>query len=118
MGAPYGNRNAARGTEWRQAITRVLRRYKSKSVSRGRALEAIAERLVGKALRGDIEAIREIGLRLDGKPFQQIEIESPADQQVPVTIVMPYNNRGPAPGETEEAFRERVERERSAPKKP
>jgi hypothetical protein len=32
------------------------------------------------------------------------------DGQVPVIITLPYNNRGPAPGETVEQFRARCER--------
>ncbi len=36
-------------------------------------LRQIAERLVSKAIEGDMQAIKEIGDRVDGKPMQQIE---------------------------------------------
>jgi len=39
----------------------------------GRRLSIIAEKLAEKAEQGDIQAIREIADRLDGKPAQDIE---------------------------------------------
>lgn len=39
----------------------------------GRRLRIIAEKLADKAEQGDIQAIREIADRLDGKPAQAIE---------------------------------------------
>jgi hypothetical protein len=50
-------------------------------------LRIIAEKLADKAEQGDIQAIREIADRLDGKPAQAIErgnapLESMTDQQL------------------------------------
>jgi hypothetical protein len=41
---------------------------------------------------------------------REIDIDLPDERQVPVIVTMPYNGRGPLPGETAEAFRARVER--------
>lgn len=68
MGAPRGNRNAARGTAWRDAIR--------KAVLRDGKLDALAQALVARALEGDIAALREIGDRLDGKARQSVEFEA------------------------------------------
>lgn len=68
MGAPRGNRNAARGTAWRDAIR--------KAVLRDGKLDALAQALVARALEGDIAALREIGDRLDGKARQSVELEA------------------------------------------
>jgi len=69
-GAPLGNRNATNGRMWNNAIKKALRkRSKSEQME---ALEEIAEKLIVKALDGDIAALREIGDRLDGKPNQSI----------------------------------------------
>src|SRR5258705_2684626 len=53
----------------------------------GRRLGVIAEKLAEKAEQGDIQAIREVGDRLDGKAVQAIErgdapIEAMTDQQL------------------------------------
>jgi hypothetical protein len=52
-----------------------------------RHLRIIAEKLADKAEQGDIQAIREIADRLDGKPTQAIErsdlpLEAMTDQQL------------------------------------
>jgi hypothetical protein len=66
MSAPPGNKNASRGYEWREAVTRAI--------YRGKSLDRLADVLVTKALDGDMVALREIGDRLDGKPKQQVEM--------------------------------------------
>jgi hypothetical protein len=67
MPAPKGNKNAARGTQWRDAVRKV--------VLRDGKLEALAQALVARGLEGDMAALREIGDRLDGK-VRQSELES------------------------------------------
>lgn len=49
-------------------------------------LRALADKLVEKALEGDVSAIKEIGDRIDGKPKQQIEHSG--DQENPVAMTM------------------------------
>jgi hypothetical protein len=82
MGAPLGNKNAARAKKWREAILRALAR-KSGSVDAG--LDAAADKLVILAVDdGDKWALEEIGNRLDGKPAQAIVGD---DDAPPVNVV-------------------------------
>lgn len=75
VGAPVGNKNAARGTRWRDAIDRALDKV-SRAESK-EALDEIAEKLVREAMAGNAEARREIGDRLDGKAIQRAELTGP-----------------------------------------
>lgn len=72
MAAPQGNSNAKRGTEWREAIRAAVKRYESDDIKRGQALERVAKKVVSMALDGDMQAIKEIGDRLDGRAVQAI----------------------------------------------
>lgn len=81
MAAPKGNKNAVRGTEWRDALRRALDRYDEEEeenydgiIRRGQALARIATVVVKQALLGGKDAIQEISNRLDGKAHQSIEI--------------------------------------------
>lgn len=66
MAAPKGNKNAAKGKEFRDALRRAM-------CAEGRdALRKIATKLVDAAEDGEAWAIREIADRLDGKPSQVI----------------------------------------------
>jgi hypothetical protein len=67
-GAPVGNKNGVRGHVWRQAIIRALAHKASGSADD--ALFKLAQRLVNMASAGDMQALREIGDRMDGKPAQ------------------------------------------------
>jgi len=80
-GGQKGNKNAVRGTEWRDAIRWALENYDEATeenydgmVRRGQALRRIATVVVKQALVGVKESIQEIGSRLDGKAHQSIEI--------------------------------------------
>ncbi len=50
-------------------------------------LRALAEKLVAKALDGDMAAIREIGDRLDGKPAQYSEIAGKGGAPLQLIVV-------------------------------
>jgi len=76
MGAPIGNENAAKGKEWRLAIRRALA-HKYGSYSDG--LLALAGKLVEAAETGDMQALKELGDREDGKPSQAIVGDASAD---------------------------------------
>lgn len=78
-GAPKGSKNAARGTEWRDAIRKAVAMFESEDVERGQALRKIADVVVIQALSGNKDAIQEIGNRLDGKPHQSIDIGLSSD---------------------------------------
>ena len=77
MGAPLGNQNGKRGREWRDALRKAYMQYEDKDsdVKRGQALFKIGTKVVQMALDGDMDAIREIGNRSDGKSVQVQEIE-------------------------------------------
>lgn len=71
IGGQPGNKNAARGRIWRDAITRaVSKRSKSDALE---ALDDLAEKLLVAADAGDIQALKELGDRLEGKASQPIE---------------------------------------------
>jgi hypothetical protein len=70
IGAPAGNKYAAKAKIWEQAIKRALARKSNDSVDKG--LDTLADKLVEAAQNGDQWALREVGDRMDGKPAQAI----------------------------------------------
>lgn len=66
-GAPEGNKNAVKNRPWAEAINRAL------LAEDGKKLRAIAEKIIDKALEGDVAALKEIGDRMDGKAAQALE---------------------------------------------
>jgi hypothetical protein len=71
MGAPVGNRNAAKAKVWHAAIMRALERRKPAD-ARIQAIDELADRLIELVATGDLAALKEFGDRLDGKPAQVI----------------------------------------------
>ena len=71
MAAPLGNQNAAKDRVWRAAVLRALERRSR--VDQVAGLDAIADKLLDACEAGDMQALKELGDRLDGKPKQQIE---------------------------------------------
>jgi len=71
-GAPLGNKNGSKGRPWAEALAKSLKQYQGDGVVRGEAMRKIADKVVEAALKGDKDAIREIGDRSDGKPSQAI----------------------------------------------
>lgn len=69
MGAPIGNQNAAKPKRWRLAIEKALER---KGKDSQETLIDIAEKLLDAAMTADMQALRELGDRLDGKPAQAV----------------------------------------------
>jgi len=63
-GAPLGNKNASKNKIWSDAIRKEV-------LSRKR-LDKLAKKLVDKAEEGDIQCLREVGDRIEGKPAQSI----------------------------------------------
>lgn len=68
MGAPLGNSNATKGKPWAAAIARAL--AKRSRVDQKEALDELAEKLLCLCADGDLQALKELGDRLDGKPKQ------------------------------------------------
>ena len=74
-GAPEGNKNAAGGVQWRNAIkTALAKRSKSKSDAQ-KALVELAEKMLVAADNGESWAIKELGDRIDGKAPQSIDLK-------------------------------------------
>jgi hypothetical protein len=69
-GAPLGNKNAAKAKVWHAAIMRAL--DKRGSGDRMAALDELAGKLLDLVATGDLQALKEFGDRLDGKPAQAI----------------------------------------------
>ena len=78
-GAPKGNKNGAHDKPWASALRRAL------LADDGKQLRAIADRVVVKAVEGDMQAVKEIGERMDGKAIQPIAAD--VDMTLTVEIV-------------------------------
>ena len=76
MAAAKGNQYAAKGGRWSAAI--------SKRIEELQAMDKLADALVNKALEGDMQALKEIGDRLDGKAIQSIDAKVDADLTIQV----------------------------------
>lgn len=72
MGAPVGNTNSsAENRLWGSTIRRAIAQGDAERLRR------IAEALLAKAEEGDLQAIKELGDRLDGKSPQAVEMSGP-----------------------------------------
>jgi alkylhydroperoxidase family enzyme len=71
VGAAFGNQNA-RKRHWTTAIEAAV--MVEDPATKRRRLHAIADRLVQMAESGDIQAMKEIGDRLDGKASQTVDL--------------------------------------------
>ena len=64
--------------EWRNAIRLAVHGLRTAKdgdkAKKVRVLRLLAERLVKRALDGDIAAMKEIGDRLDGRPAQSVDV--------------------------------------------
>ena len=78
-GAPKGNNNPGKNKPWTDALKRALLR------NEGKDLEAIAQKVIEMAKDGDIQAIREVGDRVEGKAVQSLEAK--VDASVTVEVV-------------------------------
>lgn len=79
-GAPRGNQNKNKGKRWSGALRKALTLFENDKVKGGQALDKIALEVVGAAVdRTDDNwqfAVKEIGMRLDGKPTERIEVDA------------------------------------------
>lgn len=66
MGAPIGNKNAAKSRLFEQALHRAI------TQDSGERIRKAAENLLDKAAEGEIWAVQMLADRLDGKPTQQV----------------------------------------------
>jgi hypothetical protein len=65
-GAPLGNKNAAKGKLWSDAIRMELAQDKLR-------IRRLVAALLDKAESGDVSALKEIGDRIEGKPNLTIQ---------------------------------------------
>lgn len=91
MAAPRGNQNAAKPRRWANAIEAAL---KKRGTDKLDALESIADQLLTLAKSGDMQAMRELGDRLDGKPHQTVSAD--VDAAVTVEVVRFGASRSPS----------------------
>lgn len=71
MGAPAGNQNATKAKVWTAAIERALQKRGTKKIN---ALDDLAEKLLANCDLGDMQALKELGDRLEGKPAQTVAL--------------------------------------------
>ena len=82
MGAPAGNTNSSKDNRlWANTIRRAIVQGDAERLRR------IAEKLLAMAEDGDLQAMREIGDRLDGKPSQALDLGSDPDRPVISKVV-------------------------------
>lgn len=78
-GGQPGNNNAGKNKPWSEAIRKAL------LAEDGKKLRAIAEKIVALAMEGDMQAIKELGDRVEGKSIQAIEQKTEMTATVAVT---------------------------------
>lgn len=83
MAAPKGNQFAAKGKRWQRAIEKALEARSSRKDELD-ALEALAESLLKRCDEGDLQALKELGDRIDGKSAQSMTISG--DEDSPLVI--------------------------------
>ena len=66
-GAPKGNTNASKTKLWGDTIRHAIVQADAEK------LRKLADKLIENALSGDMQALKEIGDRLDGKSVQSID---------------------------------------------
>lgn len=81
MPGTIGNTNSSKNNRlWADTIRRACVQ------ADGAKLRAIAERLIEKAAEGDIQAIKELGDRLDGKAAQAVMLSGDPDNDTPIPL--------------------------------
>lgn len=91
MGAPLGNQNSSKANRlWAETIKRAIVQED------GAKLRAIAEKLIAMAAEGDMQAIKELGDRLDGKATQAIS--GPDGGAIPMQTIVNFVTPGGSSG--------------------
>jgi hypothetical protein len=72
MGAPFGNQNGKKQRIWHAAILRALETRDKSRVDGKKELDALADKLLDLVAAGELNALKEFGDRLDGKPAQAL----------------------------------------------
>jgi len=86
-GAPEGNKNASKGKDWREAIRYAIakkgRDEDGDDAPYTKGLRLCASKIVEAACAGDLQALKELGDRMDGKAAQSIELGGPDGGPIP-----------------------------------
>ena len=77
-GSKDGVNNKHKNRPWREALDRAIKQ------SDGKALRKAADSLLSEAAAGNIQAIKELGDRVDGKVIQEVS----ADVDTNLTVVI------------------------------
>ncbi len=93
MAAAIGNQYAAKAKVWTAAIERALE--KRSRATQINALDELAEKLLAACDEGDLEALKELGNRLEGKPAQSVAVTGESGGPLVVEIVR-LSHAGPA----------------------
>jgi hypothetical protein len=80
MAAAKGNQYAAKSRVWTAAINKALERRSR--VSGMQEIERLADKLLELADQGELQALKELGDRLEGKSMQPAEIEMTGELQI------------------------------------
>jgi len=93
VGAPKGNNNAGKGSEWRDAIryelARLGRDKDGKDPAYVKGLRICATEFIKAAKEGESWAMKELGDRMDGKAHQSIDaqIDGVIDHSIEVSFL-------------------------------
>jgi len=85
VGAPKGNTNNIKTKIWSDAIRLELAGNKNAS-----KLRKLAKALIVQAEGGNMQAMKEMGDRLEGKPAQALEVAGPDGGDIPVRHKVDY----------------------------
>ena len=94
MGAPAGNKNAAKAKVWTAAIQRAME-SRSK-LDQKACIDELAGKLLDLCMAGDLSALVELGNRLEGKPAQALTLGGDEDNPVLIQKVERVIVRGNA----------------------
>jgi len=72
-GGQPGNKNATKNRYWAEAIDKAL---KQSEEGKPNKLRRLADKIIEMALDGDMQAIKEIGDRVDGKALASIDVKT------------------------------------------
>lgn len=80
-GAQLNNNNAGKNKIWSDAIRREL-----SGKTNEKKLRKLAKKLIKDAEEGNMQAMKEMGDRLEGKPAQSMEVSGPDGGAIPINF--------------------------------
>lgn len=83
VGAPKGNQNAKKAKIWTAAIERALEKRSKAAFDE---IDRLAEKLLDQCAEGDLQALKELGDRLEGKPGQSVVVGGDSENPVVTEI--------------------------------